>query len=65
MNATPTNDADVRVLQADELDTVAGGRNTVYVKLDDAKIPGKGTLVFGSIEVNGYALPFAQWHPGK
>ena len=58
------NTTDIRVLQAEELDLIGGGeRNTAYIKLSTAHIEGKGDLVYGSIQINGYALPVAQWHP--
>jgi hypothetical protein len=66
MNPMRTNetDADPRVLRADELDAISGGKNG-SCDMDVSVIPigDKGTLVMGTIDCNGYALPFAQWHP--
>ena len=58
------NTTDIRALRADELDLVGGGKGgQLETNLHRVHIEGKGDLIYGSIEVNGYALPFAQWHP--
>jgi hypothetical protein len=64
MTTMLTNDADLRVLQADELDAVTGGqKGSCEMQVAVIPIGDKGTLVMGTVDCFGYGIPFAQWHP--
>jgi hypothetical protein len=56
--------AAIQRLHSEQLDSVTGGEN-VQPDIHRLHIKGKGDLVYGTIEVEGYKLPVAQWHPVK
>jgi hypothetical protein len=65
MTAVNQSMSAISPLSLSDLSCVSGGRNTVDATFDSAKIEGKGTLVYGTVAVNGYTLPVVQWHPVK